>query len=87
MAQAISRIKSMPLDTHTPYYTLKPRKNHVIRAKNQVLQVISGLAWISHNGEDFILKAGDTICLTRGGDVVVMVSGLFGKSVQYTLRD
>ena len=78
MAQAISRIKSMPIDTHTPYYTLKPRQNHVIRANNQVLQVLSGLAWISQNGEDFILK---------GGDAVIMVSGLFGKPVQYTLRD
>ena len=87
MAQAVSRIKSMPLDNHTPYYTIKPRQNHVIRARNQVLQVISGLAWISHNGDDLILKKGDTVTLTKGGDAVIMVSGLFGKPVQYTLRD
>lgn len=87
MAQAIKRIQSMPIDKHTPYYTIKPRQNHVIRAKNQVLQVISGLAWISQNGEDFILKKGDAITLTKGGDAIIMVSGLFGKSVQYTLRD
>ncbi len=87
MAQAIRHGYSMPLDKHTPYYTINPRQNHVIRAKNQVLQVISGLAWISYNGKDVILKKGEAITLTKGGDAVIMVSGLFGKPVQYTLRD
>jgi len=87
MAQAIQRIKAMPIDERSYYYTVEPEKNHMLRAKNQVLQVISGLAWVAHNGQDFILKPGDAITLFKGGDGVVMVSGLFKKPVQYTLGE
>jgi len=87
MAQAIQSIKRMPIDQHKPYYTIQPRKNHVLKAKNQVLQVISGIAWVSVKGQDFVLKPGEAVTLAKGGDAVVAVSGLFGKSVQYTLTD
>ena len=87
MAQAIQYIKAMPIDNHTPYYTVKPRQNHVLKANNQVLQVISGTAWVSNNQQDFVLKSGEAITLEKGGDAVVAVSGLFGKPVRYTVTD
>ena len=87
MAQAIKQINVLPIDIHSPYYTVKARQNHVLKANNQVLQVISGTAWVSNNQQDFILKSGEAITLCKGGDAVVAVSGLFGKPVQYTLRD
>lgn len=87
MAQAIQHIKVLPIDTCTPYYTVAPRKNHILKAKNQVLHVISGTAWVSLNGQDHILKTGEAITLERGGDAVVAVSGMSGKSVKYTLSD
>ena len=85
MEQALTRIKPLAIDNHTPYHTVKPRQNHVIRANNQVFQVISGLAWVSNKGEDFVVKPGEAITLFKGGDAVVTVSGLFSKPVQYTL--
>lgn len=87
MAQAIQSIKLMPIDHLKPYYTIQPRKNHVLKAQNQVLQVVSGTAWVSVNGQDFVLKSGEAVTLEKGGDAVVAVSGLFGKPVQYTLTD
>lgn len=87
MAQAIQSIKLMPIDQHKPYYTIQPRKNHVLKAKNQVLQVIAGTAWVSLNGQDLVLKRGEAVTLEKGGDAIVAVSGLFGKPVQYTLTD
>lgn len=87
MENTLTRIKALPVDNHTPYYTVKARQNHVIKAKQQVLQVISGVAWVSNKGEDFIIKPGDAITLFRGGDAVVTVSGLFGKPVKYTLSN
>jgi len=86
MEQALPRIKAFTIDNHTPYYTVKPRQNHVIKANNQVLQVISGLAWVSNTGEDFVVKPGEAITLFKGGDTVVTVSGLFSKPVEYTLK-
>lgn len=86
MQQTLKRTKLMAVDNCSPYFTLKPRQNHVIRANNQVLQVISGLAWVSNNGEDIIVKAGEAITLMKGSDAVVTVSGLFKKSVKYILH-
>lgn len=86
MAQ-IQRIKVLPIDNCTPYYTVQPRKNHILKAKNQVLHVISGTAWISNKGQDYTLKSGDAITLRRGGDNIVVVSGMSGKPVKYTLSE
>lgn len=86
MAQAIQRIQAMPIDKQSLYYTVEPKESHAIRAKNQVLQVISGVAWVSCGGEDFILNTGDAITLFPHGDLVAMVSGLLDKPMQYTLK-
>lgn len=87
MAQAtLERKISLPIDHITPYYTLKHGQNHVIKAREQVLQVIEGVAWVSNLGEDFVLTAGEAITLERGDDHVALVSSLFGKSVRYSLR-
>ena len=87
MENTLGRIKALAVDNHTPYYTVKPGQNHVIKANHQVLHVISGLAWVSNKGEDFVVKAGEAITLFRGGDAVVTVSGLFRKAVKYTLSE
>ena len=87
MAQAtIPRVISLPINKIEPYYTLKHGQNHVIKAREQVLQVVEGVAWVSNLGEDFVLRQGEAITLQRGGDHVALVSSLFGKSVRYSLR-
>jgi hypothetical protein len=86
MAQAIERKVTLPISQIEPYYTLEPEQNHVVRAREQVLQVISGVAWVSNNGEDMVLHTGEAITLQRGGDHVAVISGLFGKPVRYSLR-
>ncbi|GEM_PF-2262331 len=83
--QATQRIKVYPVDNYTPYYTLQIRENHILTARNQVLQVISGAAWVSNNGQDYTLKAGEAITLKVGGDGMVVVSAMFKKPVRYTL--
>jgi len=87
MAQAIQRIKLLPIDTCKPYYTVQSRENHMLKAKQQVLQIIAGTAWVSNNGQDYVLKAGDAITLMCGGDNVVVVSGMRGQAVEYTLSE
>ena len=86
MAQAIERKATLPISKIEPYYTLSTGQNHVVRAREQVLQVISGVAWVSNNGEDFVLRTGEAITLERGGDHVAVISSLFNKSVRYSLR-
>jgi quercetin dioxygenase-like cupin family protein len=86
MAQVLNRVMPMALEQTEPYFTLKPQQNHVIKAQLQVLQVVSGIAWVSNLGEDYILKVGDAITLMPGGDHVAVVSGLFNKPMRYTLR-
>lgn len=86
MAQVINRVIPMALEETEPFFTLKPQQNHVIKAQYQVLQVVSGLAWVSNLGEDYILKTGEAITLMPGGDHVAVVSPLYNKSVCYTLR-
>ena len=61
MAEAIKRIVPMKLEAYEPYYTVNPRQNHMIKANFQVLQVISGVAWVSNNGEDFVLMAAENL--------------------------
>jgi hypothetical protein len=80
------RIRPMSIEAGAPYYTVKARDVHTLTAKNQVIQVLSGNAWISNNGEDFILGAGDTITLFPGGDRTAAISPLRGTTVTYTLR-
>jgi quercetin dioxygenase-like cupin family protein len=86
MAQVLNRVIPMALETSEPYFTLKPQQNHVIKAQYQVFQVVSGVAWVSNLGEDYVLKVGDAITLMPGGDHVAVVSGLYNKPMRYTLR-
>ena len=85
--QVSPRIKAMPIDDQSYYYTVPARKNHVLTAKNQVLQIISGVAWVSCGGQDYILKVGDAMTLSPQDDKVTVISGLKGKAVCYTLKD
>lgn len=86
MAQVLNRVVPMPVEQSEPYYTVKPQQNHVIKAQFQVLQVVSGIAWVSNLGEDYILKVGEAITLMPGGDHVAVVSGLYNKPMRYSLR-
>lgn len=86
MAQAIHRVIPMALEENEPYFTVKTQQNHIIKAQFQVLQVVSGVAWVSNLGEDYVLKVGDAITLMPGGDHVAVVSGLYNKPMRYTLR-
>jgi hypothetical protein len=86
MAQAIERKTTLPISKIEPYYTLSTGQNHVVRAREQVLQVLSGVAWVSNNGDDFVLRSGEAITLERGGDHVAVISSLFNKPVRYSLR-
>ena len=85
--QVFPRIKAMPIDDQSYYYTVPARENHVLTAKNQVIQVISGIGWVSCGGQDYILKVGDAMTLSPQGDKVTVISGLKGKAVRYTLKD
>ena len=61
--QVSPHIKAMPIDEQDYYYTVPARENHILTAKNQVLQVISGVAWVSCVGQDYTLNAGDAMTL------------------------
>ena len=88
MAQAtIERKVTLPISQIEPYYIIERAQNHVVRAREQVLQVISGVAWVSNNGDDIVLHAGEAITLQRGGDHVAVISGLFDQPVRYSLCD
>jgi hypothetical protein len=45
-----------------------------VRAGQDVIRVLAGRAWVSHQGADFILGAGDQQQLSRGHDNAVIAS-------------
>ena len=86
MAQTIERKVTLPTDQSERYYTLEIGQNHVVAVREQVLKVLSGVVWVSNNGDDMILHAGEAITLQHGGDHIAVISGLFDKPVQYSLH-
>lgn len=42
--------------------------------KDQTVEVLMGTAWITMDGEDFILQTGDMLRLTPGGDFALVSS-------------
>ena len=85
MAQAIKHEITLATNRIAVDYTLEPGQNHVVQVREQIVQVLAGAAWISNNGDDLILQPGEVITLKRGGDNLVVISGLSGKPVRYTL--
>lgn len=86
MAQLAKRIMPIPIHHSEPYYTLNKGQNHVVKAQFQTLQVVSGIAWVSNCGEDYIVKAGNAITLFPGGDDVAVITSLFNHPMQYILK-
>ncbi|MCC6617369.1 MAG: DUF2917 domain-containing protein [Anaerolineae bacterium] len=62
--------------TNEQEHTVEHGQTLVLKAKGQELRVRSGLAWVSFDGEDHILRSGQTVTLARGGDAWAIVSGL-----------
>lgn len=87
MAQLTRHMKLMGIDEPNYYYTVKARENQIISAGNQILRVISGTAWVSCGRQDYTLKAGESMSLCPQDDKVVVISGLKGQVVRYTLKD
>jgi len=87
MAQLAKRIMPIPIHHSEPYYTLNKGQNHLIKAQFQTLQVLSGIAWVSNCGEDYIVKAGEAISLFPGGDNVAVITSMFNTALQYTLKN
>ncbi len=66
---------------------LKPRRNAFVKADSQQLVVIDGVAWVTMNGKDHVIKAGDSCQLVPNNDrYPVCISALGNKSVTYTLK-
>lgn len=86
MAQLAKRIIPIPVHHSEPYYTLHKGQNHVIKSQCQTLQVVSGVAWVSNCGEDYIVKSNEAITLFPGGDNVAVITSMFNKPMQYTLK-
>lgn len=42
--------------------------------KDQTVEVLMGTAWLTMDGEDYILQAGETLQLTPGGDFALVSS-------------
>lgn len=57
-----------------------------IEPAGQRLRVIEGTAWISLNGEDYILYSGDTLLL-EGSAYPAVISALGRTKLVYTLAD
>lgn len=57
-----------------------------VEAGGQRLRVIEGTAWVSLNGEDYILYCGDTLLL-EGGAYPAVISALGRTKLVYTLAD
>jgi len=62
--------------TNEQEHTIEHGKTLVLKANGQELRVRSGLAWVSFDGEDHILRSGQRVTLARGGDAWGIVSGL-----------
>lgn len=86
MAQLAKRVMPIPVHISEPFYTLKKGQNHVIKAQFQTIQIVSGVAWVSNCGEDYILKPGEAITLFPGGDNVAVIASLFNKAMKYSLK-
>ncbi len=66
---------------------LQPRQNVFIKAPYQQLLVIDGAAWVSMDGEDVVIKAGESCILTANKDRhPICMSALGGKPVTYALK-
>lgn len=63
-------------------YQLVPGETLNIPRMGQLLRVISGCAWITFDGEDMILSAGQEMVLQPGEDVAV-ISALAGEPLVY----
>ncbi|GIK63063.1 MAG: hypothetical protein BroJett018_08570 [Chloroflexota bacterium] len=89
-----AQLRSMPFNLTTSQMEsvvelveLKPHRNAFIEANSQQLVVIDGAAWVTMNGEDYVVKAGDFCVLAPGKDrFPVCVSPLGGKPVTYALK-
>ena len=57
------------------------RETHMLEARSQIVRVISGAAWISFDGRDFVVEAGQAIQLQPGGDNTAAICGLRRRPV------
>ncbi|MBI5928410.1 MAG: hypothetical protein HY862_03835 [Chloroflexi bacterium] len=66
---------------------LQPCQNAFIKATYQQLLVIDGVAWLSMDGEDVVIKAGESCILTSNKHRhPICMSALGGKPVTYALK-
>lgn len=66
---------------------LEPRKNAYLEPEGQHLVVIDGVAWVTMNGEDHVVKAGESCTFLPNADgFPICVSALGGKPVTYVIR-
>lgn len=61
-------------------------ETHHIERAGQRLWVVSGTAWISYGGHDYIVGSGDSLAITRGMHPAI-ASALRGRAVTYRLED
>lgn len=66
---------------------LKPRQSAYLEPEAQHLVVIDGVAWLTMDGKDYIVKAGESCALIPNADgFPICISALGGKSVTYVIR-
>lgn len=58
-------------------FQLKVGEVRSLERRSQVLRVVSGLVWVTMDGQDIVLKGGDELTLKRGKDhAVISAAGL-----------
>jgi len=62
-----------------------PAKYMSMRPTGQIIQILSGHAWITCNGKDILLDAGQQSRLPIGGDAVI-ISAIGPAGVTFEIR-
>ena len=66
-------------------HCLKDGQPFSVERRNQVLRVLSGKAWLTFDGKDFVLERGQKLRLSPGRDRAV-ISGLGSESLLFDMR-
>jgi quercetin dioxygenase-like cupin family protein len=61
-------------------------ETHQLECSGQTLRIVSGTAWVSYRGQDYIVGAGDSLAITAG-TYPAIASAMRSKPVTYRLEE
>jgi hypothetical protein len=83
---AYSQQTATPYSEHHSLIQLRGNATYQARRTAQVLKVITGCAWISFDGKDWIVRSGEEITLNPGLDAAV-ISRLSDSVLVFSMLD